>query len=309
LLLLAAGAFACATLLQPRMAELQARNPTRDDPLAMLFGEGRKILAARAFARADIYMHRGFYPSIFEQAQDSDSAAATASAAVRPTTPQSITPQHDAHNCHEHDCPHCHSAQCEHDHAHHQTLDWIERHGRKHLPSEHTHLDADQSGVENPEREILPWLGLSARLDPDELDSWIVGAYWLQRVGKIDQAEEFLRQGLQHIPGHPNLIFELGRCRLLAGDDARAGELWLRAWQSWQHFFADDADEDDARLSASQILLHLADLARKQGRLAESHQWLETLLPYSPNPATLRRRIQELERELPPESRPEVPTH
>jgi len=41
------------------------------------------------------------------------------------------------------------------------------------------------------EREILPWLRLSAELDPQRVETYTVAAYWLRNMGKIAEAEQF----------------------------------------------------------------------------------------------------------------------
>ena len=57
--------------------------------------------------------------------------------------------------------------------------------------TEHTHLEGGN------EREILPWLRLSAELDPQRVETYTVAAYWLRAVGKMVEAEHFLREGLR----------------------------------------------------------------------------------------------------------------
>ena len=68
--------------------------------------------------------------------------------------------------------------------------DWIERFGRHFMITEHTHLQG------NNEREILPWLKLASELDPQKIETYTVAAYWLRDMGKIKEAEGFLREGL-----------------------------------------------------------------------------------------------------------------
>ena len=47
--------------------------------------------------------------------------------------------------------------------------DWIERFGRNFEPNTHTHLDKPGEA-----REILPWLRLSADLDPQLIKNYVV---------------------------------------------------------------------------------------------------------------------------------------
>lgn len=108
---------------------------------------------------------------------------------------------------------------------------WIDGHGRKHFPSVHTHLGQDSPDVhKNAEREILPWLKFSAKLDPNKIETYTVAAYWLRRTGGDIEAEQFLREGLRANPGSAEIIFELGRCRADAKDPERARNLWELAY-------------------------------------------------------------------------------
>ncbi len=61
-------------------------------------------------------------------------------------------------------------------------------------------------------REILPWLKLSAELDPENIKTYVVTAFWLRsKLNKVPEAEQVLREGLRHNPDDPQLLFELGR--------------------------------------------------------------------------------------------------
>src|SRR5438309_1796727 len=86
-----------------------------------------------------------------------------------------------------------------------RAADWIERFGRHFLITQHSHLSGGN------EREILPWLRFSAELDPQRVETYTVAAYWLRSMGKIVEAERFLRDGLLANPGSPEILFELGR--------------------------------------------------------------------------------------------------
>ena len=105
-----------------------------------------------------------------------------------------------------------------------QPLDFIDAFERNFIPSRHTHLDEGSARGTNSElatlsgekggavREILPWLKLSAELDPNRIETYTVAAYWLRsRMGKVDEAEHFLREGLRANPRNAAILFELGR--------------------------------------------------------------------------------------------------
>ena len=118
--------------------------------------------------------------------------------------------------------------------------DWVDRFGRHFYATKHSHLD--QPGEA---REILPWLKLSAELNPNRIETYTVAAYWLRlRLGKVNEAEQFLRQGLagriprvtkfflswanlyyenRHDPNVALNLWELALRRWTEQDDAGAG--------------------------------------------------------------------------------------
>lgn len=177
---------------------------------------------------------------------------------------------------------------------------WIDGHGRKHFPSVHTHLGQDSPDVhKNAEREILPWLKFSAKLDPNKIETYTVAAYWLRRTGGDIEAEQFLREGLRANPGSAEIIFELGRCRADAKDPERARNLWELAWKRWQEQESGKPREEWNHFLASQILMHLARLQSREGHRDRCLHWLETLAPLKPNPAEILKRIAEVKAGLP----------
>src|SRR5690606_17628196 len=113
------------------------------------------------------------------------------------------------------------------DHASHvwlseESTDWIDRFSRDFYSSSHGHLGEDDhthdhshdhshshghghghdhdhgSAPKDELAEILPWLQLPAKLDPNKVDTFVVASYWLRkRMGRADEAEAFLRDGLR----------------------------------------------------------------------------------------------------------------
>src|SRR5436190_4239734 len=150
LLLLAACSFSMATVLQPRILHWSQRG--QDNVMKVLLGDGRRVFANHFFVKADIYFHSGYYPSIFDRNAPTKDAGHLAG-----------REDHDE-KAHEHE----HEADFRG-----VPKDWIERFGRNFLITSHTHLEHGK------EREILPWLKLSAELDPERVETYTVAAYWL----------------------------------------------------------------------------------------------------------------------------------
>ena len=267
-LLLAAACFSLATALQPRATSWSSRGDSRSI-LKVLLGDGRRLFADYFFEKADVNFHSGYYPSIFDRDQT-------------PKDKRYMTAEEGS------------SAEKEHEESMNflgPPRDWIERFGRHFLITEHTHLAGGN------EREILPWLRLSAELDPQRIDTYTVAAYWLRDLGKVSEAEQFLREGLRANPGSYEILFELGRLYWINYHDARrARNVWQLALRRWQEQQPSKKEPDFRELST--IADYLARLEEGEGNLEQAITYLELARKTSPVPGPLLEQIAELKRKL-----------
>ncbi len=248
--------------------------------LAVLLGDSRRLFANHFFVKADAYFHSGFYPGIFDDRQAHQTPHVAEDAGAM-----------EGHN------------QGEGESFLGPPRDWIDRFSRHFYPSQHTHLDeggaqknaADKSRPSpSPEREILPWLRLSAELDPQRVETYTVSAYWLRsRLGKVDEAEQFLREGLRANPDSFEILFELGRVLYENRKDAaHARNVWELALRKWDEQEAGKADPNI--FARQQIVGFLARLEEGDGRFEQALAYLEMLKKTSPNPAAVQKQIDEL---------------
>ncbi|MGO9200146.1 MAG: tetratricopeptide repeat protein [Limisphaerales bacterium] len=275
-----------ATSLQPRaLAWTQGR--ASDQLMQVLLGDGRQILANQMFVEADVYFHSGYYPSMFDQA-------------YAPTNAQHMTRDAGPQAGHEPDVDtHAHDHHEEEEHEKAMSFlgpprNWLERFGRKFAITSHTHLGHGK------EREILPWLRLSASLDPHRIETYVVAAYWLrQDLGKTKEAEDFLREGLKANPSSYELLLELGRLYYENYHDAvGARNVWNAALRRWTEQEGGKPEPDLGGLA--QITVRLARLEEKEGHYAKAIELLELTLAHkaSPHPEVLREQVQALRLEL-----------
>jgi tetratricopeptide (TPR) repeat protein len=270
----------------------------------MLLGDSRRLFANHFFSKADEYFHAGYYPSIFDQAAVANKGGGSAVATGAITG--------DAH-----------AGEVE---WQHEPRDWIERFSRNFFPSEHMHLDEmdggdhdhdhghghghahDHAGTQTNDgsamREILPWLRISAELDPNRIETYVTGAYWLRkRMNRVAEAEEFVRDGLRANPKSYALVYELARIQEEHhGNVGRARNLYqlaLRYWDESQRL----APEPDHFLLA-QILGQFATLERREGNTARAVALLRELRKISPNPPSIDRLIRDTEAGIPPGTKP-----
>ena len=269
LLLLVAGCFALATSLEPRVAAWSNQD-SADSVFKVLLGDGRRIFANQAFAEADIYFHSGYYPSVFDQAQaPKDSSHMTA---------QEGSPEEEEHERQMNFLG--------------LPRDWIDRFGRHFLITEHTHLKAGQ------ERELLPWLKLSAELDPQRVEAYTVGAYFLQKhLHKPAEAEEFLREGLRNNPQSYDILYALGRLYLDEYHQPdRARNVWAAALRRWQQ--QEPAKKKPDLGALDQIAVNLSRVEEQLGDLNGAIEHLELAITASPQPEALKQQVAELKRKL-----------
>jgi tetratricopeptide (TPR) repeat protein len=267
LVLLAAG-FSLATILQERVSGWSKRGES-DNVLKVLFGDGRRLFANHFFVQADISFHSGYYPSIFDQAR-------------APTDTSHLTAKEGEPAAEEHEKQMSFLG---------PPRDWVERFGRHFIVTEHTHLQGAH------ESEILPWLRLSAELDPQKIETYTVAAYWLRDLGKIKEAERFLREGLLNNPESYEILLELGSLYYEQDHDvARARKIWDLALRRWSEQAA--ANKKPDLLTLDQIAVSLAHLEESQGNLSRAIQLLELSKKASPHPEALQRQIDELKQKL-----------
>jgi tetratricopeptide (TPR) repeat protein len=263
LLLLAATVFSLATILQPRSEQWSRRGS--DNVLNLLFGDGRKLFANHFFIKADVSFHSGYYPSIFDHVQ-------------APKDSRHMQAHEGTPEAEEHEKQMSFLG---------PPRDWIERFGRHFMITDHTHLGG------TTEREILPWLKISAELDPQRIDTYTVAAYWLRDVGKLKEAEQFLREGLRNNPDSYEILFQLGQLyRENYHETARARDLWELALAKWNQHESRKKDPD--RLGLEQIAVNLGRLEENEGHFDKAIALLTIAKSASPNAAALQDQIEQL---------------
>jgi tetratricopeptide (TPR) repeat protein len=251
--------------------------------LNMMIGDSRTVIANHFFAKADAYFHKGYYPTIFD-------------------TPKKEEESHMAGQAEKPDGEH-HEKESEHDQHEEEgegflepPKDWIDRFSRNFFPSHHSHLEK-----EGEEREILPWLSLSADLDPQRVETYTIASYWLRRrLGKVNEAEQFLRQGLRANPESYEIYFELGRIYDENRHESKiARNLWevaLRKWKSQQERYE---TENNPALKPDVLIYEgitgrLARLEESEGNFERAISYLELLKKKSPLPDKIQKQIDEL---------------
>jgi len=264
----------------------------------VILGDSTRMFANSFYVKADQYYHSGYYPSMFD-----DKAAFQTAHMAEDTGAVNSKNQGDEHGFLG------------------PTRNWIDAFGRNFFPDRHTHLDnggADNLGGSDTVREILPWLKLSANLDPDNVQTYTVTAFWLrERMKNVAEADAVLHEGLRNCPDSYDICFELGRLYSENYHDfARARNVWEHGVQLWlqldpntprkrQPVPALIADwlsrpenltdtQKENNLVMDQLTTHLGQLEEDQGNWQRSIQWFRAAQRVSRTPQSLEERINEL---------------
>lgn len=154
-------------------------------------------------------------------------------------------------------------------------------------PNRHVHLQGEEV------REILPWLRAAARLDPRNVEVYLVTAYWLAGdLRRPDLALEVLREAQANNPASYEVHLEKGRVLLRMGERAGAArelDAGLAVWPGTQ-----DRSGEDARLGRQSLLLHRALLYEAEGRSQDSVRLLKEILAMFPQRRHIRERLDSL---------------
>ena len=277
LILLFVSCFSLAAWLEPRHFERLNHGESSDSVLGSFLGDGRKMVADYFNTEADVYFHSGYYPSVFDQARKQEE---TEKDVMHPGEGGGGDQEEKGFLG--------------------EPLDWIDRFSRNFRPTRHTHLPGEQI------REILPWLTLSAELDPHNVQTYMVTDYWLRnRLGKSDEALDFVRDGLNNNPHSPDLLFALGQIYLEDRKDYfHAKNVFLAAKDWWHKRDDQKPDKSDTEGGAKDYLLLeriLSGLVKEEeasGNLNQALHYLQELKPDAAEPAGVQRRIDELQAKI-----------
>jgi tetratricopeptide (TPR) repeat protein len=280
LLLLLTLCFCFATDLTAWFQKWAGNRADSSNLMEIAMGDARRLFANHFFVKADVYFHSGFYPSIYDNKQSFKTPhLAEDSGAMRgQNTGDEATFLGPPRN-------------------------WIDRFGRQFFPSAHTHLTEGGANGKEKEveaREILPWLKLSSELDPKRVETYAATAYWLRRIGKVKEAEDFLHEGLRQNPGSPLLLLDLGRLyRESRSDRDRARNVWEAGLRNLEK--ANDGQDskdpkDQNKFVREQLLAALAKLEQESNHPDKALALLERLKLISPNPEAVSDWINDIQR-------------
>jgi tetratricopeptide (TPR) repeat protein len=153
--------------------------------------------------------------------------------------------------------------------------------------SEHKHLEGAQV------REIIPWLSFAARLDPNNIMAYTLTAFWLgDRLGAVDEAVMFLKEGLKNNPGSWEINTELGRVYYQRLKDPVVAQRYLLRAKS----LLKGVDHD--RYNERYVLAWLVAVYEQEGKKAEAVATYKQLKALFPETTVYDAKIRRIEGEL-----------
>ncbi len=305
--LLGSLVFTLATLMEAEFSTVRATQGNQG-AFNKLLGDGRRLFSGQAVAMADVYLHSGFYPSIF------DSVEKESAKAIADTDESSDHSEHkhDEHgNCvHEDDHSahkHGEDGKCHHDSGENEPQDEhekamsfmgkprdsLEAFIRNFRVTQHSHLE------NGDEREVIPWLKLAIELDPQAVETYAITSFWLRKnLKRVEDARDILREGIRNNPKSFELLLAMGLIYEQDDkNDEKARNIWLAAKRFWeeQSTQAKEASLD----SYGKITINLAHLEKEAGNLNLAIKYYELTKLTSPHPESIQKQIDEVKSRMP----------
>ena len=148
---------------------------------------------------------------------------------------------------------------------------------------EHRHLSGEEG------KEALPWFYYAAKLNPHNIDAYVVGAYWVgSQLDRPDDGIRFLKEGLRHNPDSWKIHAEIGNLYSKKKGDYKKAITYYETARSlitWE-----DADKYDRRT----VLTFLAACYEKAGDNLKAIDIYKEILKDFPGNEALKQKIKDL---------------
>jgi len=169
-------------------------------------------------------------------------------------------------------------------------------------PEKHVHLGGQDV------REIMPWLWLAIRSNPQDLELYQVTAFWLStEMGQPEVALQVLREGQLANPGTYILLLEQARINLREGHFREARRLLNAALAFWPDHL--NPNSTDAKFDRRSLLLYSALLHEHEGAPAKALAEYAGILALFPSSEGIRRRMADLQQGTPVATAPSAMLH
>lgn len=157
------------------------------------------------------------------------------------------------------------------------------------IPHEHIHLSDYEAS------EILPWLKLAIELDPNNIEFYLISAFWLSKeVKRNDIAINLLKDGMALNPYSYMFHMELGRIFLRSKKYEKALHHFNTSIIFWP--FPLSSESTEAKYDRAQIQLYRGYLLEHYGKLDEAILAYKDRIFLMSESIHLKERINQLEK-------------
>lgn len=160
-------------------------------------------------------------------------------------------------------------------------------------PEGHFHLRGDEV------TEMLPWLWMALRMDPHNVETYRVAAFWLSSDAKRPNlAYEVLLDAQRNNPGSYQVKLDMGRLFLREGKIEDAEKAFTAAINFWPgNLNRKDPDAvNEAIFEKAEILLYRALLHEVRGEIDSEVGLLKKIIAVFPERTEIRERVDDLEK-------------
>lgn len=156
--------------------------------------------------------------------------------------------------------------------------------GEKAHISEHIHLHGDEK------RELIPWLYYAVRLNPNNINAYVIGGYWIGRqLQEPNEAIKFLKEGLTNNPNSWKIYNQIGNIYFTEKEDYKQA---LFNFQKANKLLTDtNSDKFDQR----DVYTFTAACYEKLGEINKSMEFYNKVLMLFPNSKDLKEKITSLQ--------------
>ena len=241
-------------------------------------GEAKDLVSDLSYLKADEYYHGGV------KHKDSQPHLCVFSEKEIQIGKQEVEHEHKEEETERPECLHEVIREKEIERKKISKFNILSRIGERLYIHQHRHLHGKE------EREIIPWLYYSVKLNPHNVKAYVIGGYWIgSRLGRVDEALKFLNEGLKHNPDTWEIYSEVGSLYFHQKQDYQQA---IKFFSKAVSFMTDDnSDEHDK----SHAFTFLAASYDRTGNLDKAIEYYRKDVELFPKHRGFKRRLKELE--------------
>ena len=121
------------------------------------------------------------------------------------------------------------------------------------------------------EKEALPWFYTETAFNPNDIRGYVLGGYWLQRLGRLDESMHFMKDGLKNNPASASISAAIGNLYFKMGNVNGAIRYLERAKTLWREGrFPNEASDKYSKSDRYFALDLLGTIYERQGKYQQA---------------------------------------